>query len=92
MRESYLESACVKYASLFGIKGIKLSIQSNIGYPDRLFIIQGGKPLFVEFKALGGKLSKKQQVIIDELTQKGYNVSVCDSMESFKQILQNTLR
>ena len=92
MKESYIENTCVNYARLFGVKSIKLSIQSNVGYPDRLFIVDGGKPMFVEFKSPGGKLSKKQEVIIDDLRQKGYNVSVCNSIETFKQMLENILK
>ncbi len=48
------------------------------GWPDRLFILPGGVVVFIEFKRVGGKLTRLQGQIIRELKELGQRVFVCD--------------
>lgn len=73
--------ACMKIRVRLNIENIKLNINANTGYPDRMFLIPGGKPVFIEFKKPGGVLSKKQQYTISLLQRLGYNVLVTDTID-----------
>ena len=64
------------------VKNKKLKALSSAGWPDRMFLIKGGKPLFIEFKTLQGILSPLQEVTIDELIELEYNVKVCRDVSS----------
>jgi hypothetical protein len=51
------------------------------GWPDSLFLIPGGRPLFVEFKWPGEYLDPKQVYQIFILLNLGYDVEVHDNVE-----------
>ena len=72
-----LQACDLIYGNL-GVGSLKLNVKANTGYPDRVFWIPGGKPLFIEFKTPDGELSEKQKYNIDRLRKDGYNVEVCD--------------
>lgn len=48
----------------------------NAGVPDRILITPGGQVLFVELKALGGRLSQRQHEQIRKLRKHGCNVFI----------------
>lgn len=73
--------ACEIAKNELGIASIKLNVSGNTGIPDRLFLIPGGKPLFIEFKRPGGVVSAKQKFWIKLLTKLKFKVKVCDSVE-----------
>ena len=73
-----LQACDLIYGNL-GVGSLKLNVKANTGYPDRVFWIPGGKPLFIEFKTPDGELSEKQKYHIDRLRKDGYNVEVCDN-------------
>ena len=78
--EYKLEQQCCKYARKNGIAAVKLEGQNGI--PDRLFIGQGGRCLFVEFKKPGGGgvVSQEQRFWLDFL---GESAIVCDNFCTF---------
>lgn len=79
--ESSIErAACARVRKLYGVESVKLNIGGNAGYPDRLFLIPGGRPLFVEFKRPGGKLTKMQKHVHGKLRRAGYDVQVHDDV------------
>lgn len=77
-----------------GIKGSKLKILGEDGYPDRLFWIPGGKPLLFEFKRPGEDPRPNQIEIHNYLRQLNYQVeihdNVADAFESIIETLETT--
>lgn len=90
--ESYIErTACRRIADL-GVRNIKLA--KVRGWPDRLFLIPGGKPLFIEFKRPGAKPRKFQSHIHAILRRLGYKVEIHDdatqAVEAVRRALEAT--
>lgn len=79
--ESRIErEACVKVKTELGIESLKL--KGLRGYPDRIFLIPGGRPLLIEFKRPGERPRPDQQLRIHQLQDLGYHVEVHDTVES----------
>lgn len=76
MYESKIESTACSFALAQGVFSIKLRDVER-GMPDRLFLVPGGRPLFIEFKRVGGKVTPYQQMIHERLAHAGYSVVVC---------------
>jgi hypothetical protein len=75
--ESSIERrACELIYRYLGIVGIKLTPQGRTGYPDRMFLLPEGSPLFIEFKREGETLRPKQEIIIKTMKELGYNVQI----------------
>lgn len=66
---------------------IKLNIMGRRGWPDRIFFVPGGKPVFIEFKRVKEKARKLQAYIHKQLREKGYDVYIADTAEQGKAIL-----
>jgi hypothetical protein len=67
---------------------------NGLGYnswPDRMFMIPGGKPFFIEFKRPGGKLSPDQAHMHDVLRGLGYDVAVAYSFDEAIALLSVVL-
>lgn len=60
---------------------LKLIEGSETGWPDTLFLIPGGRPLFIEFKWPGERPEPKQVYMITLLHNLGYDVQVHDNVE-----------
>ena len=88
MLESAVERKCKEFADACGIKNVKLFCPWDRGYPDRLFMPDGGIPFFVEFKRTkNSSLRKQQRKHRNELLNLNYIVYVCYSLEDFKKVL-----
>jgi hypothetical protein len=72
---------CRKVFDTMGVRSVKLSIGGNTGWPDRMFLIKGGKPLLIEFKAPGKQPYPRQVYIHDMLLGLGYEVQVHDNAD-----------
>ena len=90
MSESKIEKkACALVWKHLGIKGSKLNIIGDTGYPDRIFWVPGGRPLMIEFKVPGGKSSPKQRLIHKQLKELGYRVEVHDNaINAFQAVIE----
>lgn len=78
--EATIERWVVKHAwADYGVESIKLTIGG--GYPDRFFLIPGGRPLMVEFKRAGGKPDPRQIEVHKKLHKLGYDVQVHDDRD-----------
>ena len=64
-----------------GVPSIKLGLRYDVAYPDRLFFIPGGRPLFIEFKVAGEDPNPLQEHKIELLRGLGYDVRHEDSYE-----------
>lgn len=84
-RDEYLlEQRCCDYARSHGIAAVKLEGQEGI--PDRLFIGEGGKCLFVEFKKpSGGIISKEQKFWLEFLGKSGMT---CNNFDDFVELIK----
>ena len=67
MREKEVETYLVKRVKDSGGKAYKWVSPGNDGVPDRIVIMPGGKVIFVELKAPGGKLRPLQEAKHAEL-------------------------
>jgi hypothetical protein len=61
-----------------GVECIKLKARS---WPDKMFMIPGGRPFLIEFKRKNEVLRKNQQLKVWRLEKLGYDVEVHDSTE-----------
>ena len=81
------ERAVVKWWRGQGGFQLKLNLQGQRGWPDRLFLVSGGRAIFIEFKREGEELRPLQEYRHRELEKLGYRVYTCDSVASAKAIL-----
>jgi len=80
--ESDIEGKVAAWAlEELGIFSIKLKRTQERGYPDRMFLVRGGRPLFVEFKRPGEAPRPYQLLIHERLRHAGYEVQVHDNVE-----------
>ena len=63
----------------------------SAGYPD-LQILHNGKVYFIEMKSDKGRLSDSQKEWQTWLTENGFEHYVCNSFDSFKEIVDLILR
>lgn len=64
-----------------GVMSVKLNIQGNNGWPDRLFLHRG-RAVFVEFKTARGRLTVLQWARLEQLRKDGFRVLVVRGVES----------
>ncbi len=63
----------------YAVFSLHLHSAENTGWPDRLYLIPGGKPLFIEHKRKGEAPRARQRLIHARLRHAGYDVAVCDT-------------
>lgn len=80
MRESFIEKKVCDHAKRNGFLAYKFTSPSRRGVPDRLFI-GGGRVFFIEFKAPKGRLTKLQELTIQNMKKAGAEVYVIDNIE-----------
>jgi VRR-NUC domain len=89
MRESKIERrVCKRVLSELGVLGYKFNSATQSGVPDRIFLIPGGKPFFIEFKAPGLDLSEKQNWVFEVFKKLGYDVEVHDDENEAYQAIK----
>lgn len=67
-----------KAVSQYGVQSAKWGVS---GWPDRVFLLPGGKPLLIEFKAPGAALMPRQAYRADFLKRMGYDVECYDNRD-----------
>ena len=60
MKESEIEARLVRGVKALGGVAYKFVSPGNVGVPDRVVVLPGGRVIFVELKAEGGRLSPMQ--------------------------------
>ena len=95
MTEQTLEQQCVKFASNVGIMSARLDVHVDVGFPQRMFLIPGGRPLFVLFNQPDDddnpKEKQERRLELDFLRKNSYNVIECDSLKCFLERLRLSL-
>ena len=82
--EKVFERTLSKYVNDRGGIAVKLLSQFVNGLPDRLYLLPGGRALFVEFKSTGKKPTRIQEHIIGRIRKLSFTVLVVDSPETYK--------
>jgi len=60
----------------------------EVGAPDFVLFLPGGRTVLIECKAKGGKLSNEQLAWAKELSLLGHYVEVVFSLEEFKRVVE----
>jgi len=81
MKESQIERKVCDYVKSKGGLAYKFTSPQRRSVPDRLFILPGGRVVFVEFKRPGGKLTSGQEREIQRLKDLDCAVHVAWSVE-----------
>lgn len=63
----------------YGVFSLHLHSAENTGYPDRLYFVPGGRPLFIEHKRGDAQPTERQLLIHARLRHAGYEVQVHNS-------------
>lgn len=69
---------------------IKMVSPGETGVPDRIWLVPGGRVVFVELKKPGGVLSARQKLWQKRLKESGHEALVIGSMEEARQFVQTT--
>jgi hypothetical protein len=87
VRERDIEQYLVKQAKGFGGKAFKWVSPGNIGVPDRIVTLPGGRIAFVELKAPGKKPTAMQIHQHGFIAEQGLPVVVIDSIVGVDALL-----
>ena len=85
MREREIEKILVAEVKKLGGRAYKWVSPGNDGVPDRIVILPGETPYFVELKSESGRLSALQAVQIDRLRSMGQAVFVARGLDGLSQ-------
>ena len=69
MTEKQVEQRLVNDVKALGGSAYKFLSQGNVGVPDRLVVMPGGRVFFVELKTDNGRLSKMQARQMERLME-----------------------
>ena len=83
--EKVFERTLSKYVDDIGGMAVKLLSQFIKGLPDRMFLLEGGIVIFVEFKSTGKNPTKIQEYIHKKIQALGFPVLVVDSVETYEK-------
>jgi hypothetical protein len=75
-----------------GFLYFKFVSPQNPGMPDRLIICPDGEVVFAELKTEVGRLSRQQQVCIDDLRRHGQRVAVVKGMDEARYFAQQMIQ
>lgn len=89
--EETIEKKFVSECDKLGVKAIKLEVQGDKGWPDRLVLLPFSRVLFIEFKAPGGKTSIHQEMKFDLLNSYGHKVYIFDNYEKAIELVEQYL-
>lgn len=91
--ETEIQRRTIDYARRKGVISIRMSFMPGArqGWPDVLFLVPGGRPLFIEFKKPGGKATKLQEHRIQQLRKLGYDVEIHDQEDTAKRAIARAL-
>ena len=66
---------------------VKTDAVSQVGFPDLTVVLPRGRVLFIEVKTPTGRLSKRQEIMIRWLAERGAEVYVVRSVNDVQKIL-----
>jgi hypothetical protein len=86
--EKGIEQAFVRAMKRRGLTALKLNLQGNTGWPDRLVVLSHGRVCFVELKRPGGKLRPLQEARFAELGRAGHAVGCFDDAAAAERFVE----
>lgn len=89
MREREIEQILVREVKGLGGRAYKWVSPGNDGVPDRIVILPGRKPIFVELKSETGRLSSLQIVQLERLQELGQDIAVIKGIDGLSQFFQD---
>lgn len=95
IREKDIDEGLKAVARGLGVLSVKLTTlgaRGTSGWPDRLFILPGGRVLWMELKAPGRKPTKLQESRIRQLRERGHSVWLVDSVDAGKKLLTEAMK
>ena len=87
MRERDIEKCLVTEVKKLGGRAYKWTSPGNDGVPDRIVILPGRPPIFVELKTELGELTALQKVQISRLRDLGQDVRVLYGMDDVDRFM-----
>ena len=91
MREKVVEEYLREQVRAAGGKAYKFVSPGNVGVPDRLVLLPGGRTYFVELKAPGKKPTALQQVQAAKLKGLGFEVLTLDSKAGVDEFIKGVV-
>lgn len=88
MLEREIEKKLVDGVRKLGGRAYKFASPGNDGVPDRIVVLPGRAPKFIELKIETGRLSSLQNVQIKRLKDLGQDVRVLYGLEEVKRFLE----
>lgn len=88
MRERDIEKRLTAGVKKLGGRAYKWTSPGNAGVPDRIVILPGRPPVFVELKADTGKPTALQEIQIRRLKELGQDVRILYGMDGVSQLLE----
>jgi hypothetical protein len=88
LRERDVEKYFREQVRGIGGRAYKFVSPGNVGVPDRLTLLPGGRTVFVELKAPGKKPTKIQQAQADKIRKLGFDVLTIDSKEGVDKFIR----
>lgn len=91
--EKDIQKAAIKHAESRKVQVIRMVFRPGLraGWPDVLFLIPGGRPLFIEFKSKGKKPTCLQAKRLRELVQAGYHAVWADNLPDAVDVIERVL-
>lgn len=89
MLEKDIEKILVNEVKKLGGRAYKWVSPGNDGVPDRIVILPGMRPVFVELKTETGRLSAIQKVQIKRLEDLGQDVRVLYGLSQVRDFLED---
>lgn len=89
MTEKEIEKILVSEVKKLGGRAYKWVSPGNDGVPDRIVILPGEVPYFVELKTDKGRLTPLQKVQIERLEKMGQRVFVAKGIDGVSQFFQD---
>lgn len=89
MLERDIERKLVSEVKKMGGRAYKWVSPGNDGVPDRIVVLPGMRPVFVELKTESGKLSALQKVQVRRLLDMGQDVRVLRGIREVEQFLED---
>jgi hypothetical protein len=86
-----LENDVRKDAKELGWVSIKLGLKGSTGWPDIIFLREGAKIVWIEFKEPGKRPKKKQARKLALLTALGFTALWCDDYHKAMETLNNAV-
>lgn len=88
MRESAVERRLTEMLRERGALCLKFVSPGNPGVPDRIVLLPGGRVVFVELKAQGGRLGALQERQIARMRGLGVDVRVLKGLEQVRGFVE----